>query len=167
MIILYIKLDHIPLSIIISGWSINANYINHHPQIWNGMQHPAGSIYEPEFIRDQLKFKVYEAQTEITPSALLWTLLHSVPTLWDRTKESSHKSMYRSIGMSSCCHSPASPLGHFPLAWQLNSYLSAGWYTLKVIISWRCRKVSVNSPSCIVNLSKKWEKTVLMFNLII
>lgn len=32
-IILYIKLDHIPLSIMISGRSITANYINHHPQI--------------------------------------------------------------------------------------------------------------------------------------
>lgn len=30
-IILYIKLDHIPLNIIISGRSITADYINHHP----------------------------------------------------------------------------------------------------------------------------------------
>lgn len=94
-------------------------------------------------------------------------LTHSPPTLWDRTKESSDKSAYRSIGMCSRCHSPASSIGHFPSAWQLNSYLSADWYTLKVIISWGCRKVSANSPSCTVNLREKWEKTVLMFNLII
>lgn len=33
------------------------------------MLHPAGSIYGPVVIRDKLKFKAHEAQTQITPPA--------------------------------------------------------------------------------------------------
>lgn len=35
------------------------------------MLHPAGSIYKPVFIKDKLKFKAHEAQTQITPPAPL------------------------------------------------------------------------------------------------
>lgn len=35
------------------------------------MLHPAGSIYGFLFIRDKLKFKTHEAQTQITPLASL------------------------------------------------------------------------------------------------
>lgn len=38
------------------------------------MFHPAGSIYERVFIRDKLKFKADEAQTQITPPASLFKL---------------------------------------------------------------------------------------------
>lgn len=99
-IILYVKSDLFPFIIIIGAWSISPNYINHHPQIWNGILHPAGSVYGPVFIRDKLKFKAHEAQTQITPPASLLKmsfilqglcLSHLMSSVWVCTKGTNQK----------------------------------------------------------------------------
>lgn len=83
------------------------------------MRHPAGSIYEVEFIRGHLKFKVHGAQTEIAPSAS-----QRKKSLMSRCLS---LSLSADTGTSATC-SPSQSLHSllvtFPLAWQLNSYLS-------------------------------------------